>query len=468
MEKVNRLKKTQPLRVIVFLDEADSTYTSMTKSFPELYRRLNEPDIQKVFVSATFDKIIELQECKDSVIWAEDLMEKAPSPYRAAHHPESIVHIKTYPPKTNHNQFVMNVIEEHPDYFTSPIEKGGYRKVIALSNNKNMDMISLSDFLLNHGFLHTLIVNQNGLQLYKKNAISQTFRALKGEQFNKFLWRIVMTHGLTNGPLAIIGFMKVDRGVTFHYAPQDGKDAVIWTDLILGEVLDESSAVQRAGRLAGHIAHCDNYVPGTYWTDQDTWNKIILHNRGIDRMQGNDPSARFGEAYVQARKEVMLEHQDSVSKTSNRVPMVITVDHSVIQSLKKQPNTNVGLENKAQIIRREFKSQTYNEEFMDVLNHEHCLTIICPSTKKTYEQHIEVPVNHAANNNRSLAPHYRESHHSVKYKNVSCWEAYIDDKSNRIVVIWQVSLTKQDLLLRNNTYDDGKQNSPCKRSKIDS
>jgi len=224
--------------------------------------------------------------------------------------------------------------------------------------------------------------------------------------------------------------MKVDRGVTFHYAPPSGRNALIWTDIILGEVLDESSAVQRAGRLAGNIAHCENYVPGTYWTDEETWNKIISHNRGIDKIQLYKHE-NFGEAYAKSRKEVAPEPEPP-RKTFKRVPIVITVDPSVIDRLKNLKNRKTI---KEKIIYEEFKKQNYNEELLDVINNDPCSQISCPQTNNSYKKHI-LDVVKAANEETPLALHDFTGIDGDK--EICCWQSFIDDRCNRLVVLWQV------------------------------
>jgi hypothetical protein len=53
--------------------------------------------------------------------------------------------------------------------------------------------------------------------------------------------------------------------------------------MILGRIDDKNTAVQKAGRLAGIVAHCPQY-PGqlTWWTDERTANTIAFHNQVVD------------------------------------------------------------------------------------------------------------------------------------------------------------------------------------------
>jgi hypothetical protein len=63
----------------------------------------------------------------------------------------------------------------------------------------------------------------------------------------------------------------------------DDGEGLIWTDMILGRIEDTSTAVQKAGRLAGIIAQCPQYNGKLYfWTDNYTSIRIRIHNEKVD------------------------------------------------------------------------------------------------------------------------------------------------------------------------------------------
>jgi hypothetical protein len=118
------------------------------------------------------------------------------------------------------------------------------------------------------------------------------------------LFGLYKEFNLENKPLFVIGRRKVDRGLGFHHAPPDGSEGLIWTDMILGRIDDKNTAVQKAGRLAGKVAHCPQY-PGnlTWWTDERTANSILSHNTVVD-VAGTKRAHTALQAVGHAREEI--------------------------------------------------------------------------------------------------------------------------------------------------------------------
>jgi hypothetical protein len=186
------------------------------------------------------------------------------------------------PVKMSNNAYAEKLIQENLEYFTSKVEGTNYfRKIIINSNAKSNDMTSVARFANSVG-MNAMVFNMYGVKTYVPGNPVQTFR-IKGRRFNELLFEIYKTLNLENKPLIIIGRRKVDRGLGFHYAPRDGAEGLIWTDIILGRIEDKNTAVQKAGRLAGIIAQCPQYYRKcTYWTDERTQNDILRHNKIVD------------------------------------------------------------------------------------------------------------------------------------------------------------------------------------------
>jgi hypothetical protein len=103
--------------------------------------------------------------------------------------------------------------------------------------------------------------------------------SVRNKRFNQVVYETIETYHLDQKPIVIIGRRKVDRGLSFHYAPRDGSKGLIWTDIILGQIDDLSLAVQKAGRMAGIIAHCPQYTGEChYWATSETLQKCITKN----------------------------------------------------------------------------------------------------------------------------------------------------------------------------------------------
>lgn len=84
---------------------------------------------------------------------------------------------------------------------------------------------------------------------------------------------------LKDAPLFILGNRKVDRGLTFHYAPiSSDAYSFILTDLIMGRIPSWRRAVQAIGRGNGVIKHRADFVGDIhYWVDTITFKSVVLH-----------------------------------------------------------------------------------------------------------------------------------------------------------------------------------------------
>lgn len=282
------------LRYGIIFDEADDTYPKLRKMSINVdgesmcYSQFivdNDEALHRIgFVSATEGELLdeEYPECANAYLYQVD-PEHANNPnYRAAHHPDSEFHVEKMPCKMSNNAYAEKLIHENMVYFTTPVEETNYfRKIIVNSNAKATDMTSMARFANSVG-INAMVFNMYGVKTYIPGASVQTFR-IKGRRFNELLFEIYKSLNMEDKPLIIIGRRKVDRGLGFHYAPRDGSEGLIWTDIILGKIEDTNTAVQKAGRLAGIIRQCPQYYGKcTYWTDERTQRDILRHNNIVD------------------------------------------------------------------------------------------------------------------------------------------------------------------------------------------
>lgn len=284
------------LRYGMIFDEADDTYPKLRKMSINVdgenmcysdFILDNDDALHRIgFVSATEGNLLdeEFPECANAYLYEVDREYTNNINYRAAHHPESIFRLEKMPYKMSNNKYAEKLINENLDYFKSPIDgTNEYRKIIINSNTKSSDMLNMAQFVNLHD-INAMVFNMYGVKTYIHGRLVQTDR-IRGKKFNELLFQIYKTLNMENKPLVIIGRRKVDRGIGFHYAPRDGTDGLIWTDIILGRIEDKNSAVQKAGRLAGIIAQCPQYFgTSTYWTDEHTQRDILRHNNIVDEV----------------------------------------------------------------------------------------------------------------------------------------------------------------------------------------
>ena len=290
------------MRYGMVIDEADSTYPLFgSKPLFRMMIRADEPALYRLgFVTATEGQLLdELQfpECANAQLMEIDSHDPN---YRAIHTRGSVV---MECPVASANEFARAVLEEHSDHFFRPMLNGEFRKIIVNSNVKTTDMMTLANECVSR-IMNAMVFNMEGLTLLRP-AHRQLLIPTKGRRFNEVLFETYKRFGLHTLPLIIIGRRKVDRGLSFHYAPRDGSNGLIWTDLILGHVEDRATAVQKAGRLAGVIAQCPQYTgESVYWTSPATAQKCVRHNKVNERSNEKAGWASAKQAVELAQEEI--------------------------------------------------------------------------------------------------------------------------------------------------------------------
>lgn len=307
------------LRYGVVFDEADKVYPvrrskefsvdGSTLSFKKLLVENDNAVHRLGFVSATDGDLLEneeYEECANAYCYP---VPAGDANYRALHHDTDAI-IKHIPHnrQDSNDAYAEKVIQSNKDYFSQKVElkdgTQGYRKIIVNGGSKTTAMASFASRRVSEGS-YAITINMHGITVYRPGKSNER-RSTKGVKFGELLFQLYRELGLHDKPLYIIGRRKVDRGLGFHYAPRDGSEGLIWTDMILGRIDDKNVAVQKAGRLAGIVAQCPQY-PGklTWWTDERTGNSVLRHNVIIDAV-----GEKHGHSALQAVKRAEVEEKE--------------------------------------------------------------------------------------------------------------------------------------------------------------
>lgn len=294
--KVKVESRGSPLRYGVVFDEADKVYPPMRAREFALgagvvasFRSLlvdNDVAVHRLgFVTATDGDLLEntvYEECANAHMYDVPVGDDN---YRAIHLPEAVVKYTAHRRQDNNDTYAEQVLADNKEYFSSQVVlkngTNGFRKVIVNGGARTAGMKSFASRRVAEGW-HAITLNMLGVTVFRAGE-TDVRRSSKGIPLGKLLYALYTELGLHDKPLIIIGRRKVDRGLGFHYAPRDGSDGLVWTDMILGRIEDKNTAVQKAGRLAGVVAQCPQY-PGqlTWWTDERTANTIAYHNQIVD------------------------------------------------------------------------------------------------------------------------------------------------------------------------------------------
>jgi hypothetical protein len=321
---------------VPMFDEADETYPQIRdktvrykdriESFLGMIDKENRSLEAVYWISATEGELLEgrYAECENAANYVCDEEELSCPTYRAMHHSSTKFKISKQLTRESKNGFAFRNIDENDEHFqkliTLPSGEIYFRKAIINSCSKRSSMIDLANSLRSKGW-HVMIFNQTGLTVLKYGDPVTKIIQTKGQRFNQLLFESYKKYGLHDRPLAIMGNKKVNRGTSFHYAPPDGSEGLIWTDIILGDISDKNQAVQKGGRLAGKIAHCPQYPENElyYWTTRNTLSLICTHNSRIDDINKNASGCNIGDAFKSASERVkttIVKHTVDKSKFS--------------------------------------------------------------------------------------------------------------------------------------------------------
>lgn len=303
------LTKKSTLRHGDLFDEADAVYPVL-REILKPYLVDDTTALHRVgWVSATEGSLLdeEYPECANAHQQQEAIDPADEANYRALHLPEAVVHPMEIDRRESNNATALKLLTENAAHFKRAIRlRDGtlyMTKTIINSDGRVTQMEIFALQCLAIGF-YALTYNQTGIKLYRRTAagaLSTTVYKTKGKRFNELLFYIFEANGLYDKPAVIIGRRKIDRGLSFNYAPRlgskpkviDGKEGavhtdgikgLIWTDLILGKIDDKSRATQKTGRGAAIMAQCPQY-PGEihYWMHPDTARMVKIHNQTVDQ-----------------------------------------------------------------------------------------------------------------------------------------------------------------------------------------
>jgi hypothetical protein len=436
LRKVRR--NQSKLRYGIIFDEADDTYPKLRKMRIDVdgesmsyYQFIvdNDDALNRIgFVSATEGDLLDADfpECANAYLYQVDLEHSNNSNYRAAHHQESVFRVEKMTSKMSNNSYAEKLIDANLTYFTEPIEGTNYyRKIIVNSNARSSDMTSMAHFATSRG-INAMVFNMYGVKTYISGAPVQTFR-IRGRRFNELLFEIYKKLNMENKPLIIIGRRKVDRGLGFHYAPRDGSEGLIWTDIILGKIEDTNTAVQKAGRLAGIIAQCPQYYGRcTYWTDERTQRDILRHNNIVDevnKLTGCTVLQAVTRGTVKVDENMPVEApQVDVKKN---VPIVLPMENAEIiriHGLGTAPKRKALL-----TVLKGYLAANNKESLAARMDSFEVGQITRPDTENSRKKSIDDPFK-AFVEGRPYSVNVKEAH-----KDKDSWQASFDDRENRVV-----------------------------------
>ena len=94
------------------------------------------------------------------------------------------------------------------------------------------------------------------------------------DEFSLVLSRMYVENRLDRYPLAITGFICIERGITFQCAPGENHNGFLFDYGIIPPIPNKAEAYQAMARLFGNIGHFPNYKPCKIYTTAATFKKV--------------------------------------------------------------------------------------------------------------------------------------------------------------------------------------------------
>ncbi len=339
----------------IFFDEADQTYPIsrpilLNHIFDQTIYENNHVIRSNVYVnkiywiSATQEQmVLEYPECAISKQAQIQFQSGVYENYHSILDSSSLIHTIPHDPETDHNDYLLQVVENNRHHFFNPLSDNTYRRMIGLASNDNIKQKSMA-YALNQMGANVILLNQDGIYLYLKdirldvtNVTESNFSDLYDTNVIKIVDESIKCRNeliakmyhisypqLKESPLFILGNKKIDRGLTFHYAPVSSESySFILTDLIMGRIPSWRRAVQAFGRGNGVIKHRADYTGHIdYWVDPETYENVVNHCKIM-----SDP--------------LLINPPKDIDYSVSEIVQILYEKYNMIQSGKKEKSTHI-------------------------------------------------------------------------------------------------------------------------------
>jgi hypothetical protein len=253
-------------KINIWIDEADKSINLWNK-YPEL---INIPHLHQVtLVSATMDDVVKVfgrirvrayqvthpacyRRLKDCITRKEDGLASSPVEYV-----KHVLNKHTHLSQPGMRAFI-------PGDFTQE----SHEEIAALLVSRGFAVI-----IINGKSKEVRFPNGNVIDLVPYLTVKDDIP----DEFCETLARICCDpeHGLDELPLAITGFMCVERGITFQCKPkEDEHNGFLFDYGIIPPITDKAEAYQTMARLFGNIGDFPDYKPSTIYTNSATFKRV--------------------------------------------------------------------------------------------------------------------------------------------------------------------------------------------------
>lgn len=404
---LNILNKTNSFnkKIMIWIDEADVSIKLWSKFETEMSQ------IKKVkkitLVSGTFDSIIKKYG-------------------RIKVHPFEVTYPETYHKIQDCNIIENNTLVENAvDYliavykkYEETLCKPGMR-LFSPGDREKVTHDEITNFLLNKGFIVAIlngtrkeIVGPNNIKHSLDNYISNNNTP---EEIGKLIASIYVDNNYKEYPFAITGQLCLGRGLTFQ------NEKFLFDFGIIPNIKCEADATQCAWRMAGNIRNNPSYKISTLVTTSRMI-KVVSEKEDI---ACNIASIVYNKGLSDVGKEEILLASGKIDEYNNEmkkeVPIIISTTSDIITRLKALSTSDKKTLVLNLLLNKDRK--------FDYINRYNCKQISIPESENSYKKHILDPIKWAMEKKRGMLDFTPDE------KKTNIWQAFIDERKNRIIVI---------------------------------
>ena len=268
LRKLDQLASFQK-NINLWIDEADYSI-KLWSQYPEV---LNMPNVRHVtLVSATMDTVFKQFE----TIRIMPYETTHPACYRRL---QDMKRIPVDVAKSSPAEYVRHVLQAYERELVRP----GMRAFIPGDFTKRSHE-EIAALLASYGFAVIILNGEHKeLRIPDEETVDLTpYLTVKSSakpiEFNETLSRMYVSNRLNRFPLAITGFMCVERGITFQCRRDANRccrhNGFLFDYGIIPPIADKAEAYQAMARLFGNIGEFPNYKPCTIYSNTATFKRV--------------------------------------------------------------------------------------------------------------------------------------------------------------------------------------------------
>ena len=289
--------------VNIWIDEADRS----CKMWMSCAACVELPLVKTVtLVSATFTEVFKRFDSVPVIPY----LDTSPKPYRRL---KDAVQVTVDIPFMGHGPYMDSILDLHPE-----LCEPGQRAFIPGSVYRECHE-DIAERLLARDFA-VLILNGSHKEIRLPTGIViplKPYLLVKDpfaipDEFNLTLATLYKKHKLKQWPMAITGFLCVERGVTFQIDASDGHDGFLFDYAIMGPMKNKCESYQSVARVFGNVGSFSDYKPVMVFSTTDMFAQIkeqeetachvakLVHLEGLESV--DQGVLRRAASYAEDRK----------------------------------------------------------------------------------------------------------------------------------------------------------------------